>query len=175
MTGDRLGLRALNRATLDRQLLLRRAAIPARRAVQHLAGLQAQAPLAPYVGLWTRLASFHPKNLEDLYAERAVVRAHVMRNTVHLVTAADFIRFRPLFQPLIERATSGTLLVEGQWQGVWKITRAGDKAVLRVTPFVPLSTGDIDAIGIEGIGLLEFALPAAVALDVQFAPARSAQ
>ncbi len=47
--------------------------------------------------------------------------------------------------------------VESQWPGVWKITRAGDKAVLRVTPFVPLRTGDMDAIGIEGIGLLEFA------------------
>ena len=82
---------------------------------------------------------------------------------------------RPVPLPPGNGATSGTLLVEGQWQGVWKITRAGDKAVLRVTPFVPLSTGDIDAIGIEGIGLLEFALPAAVALDVQFAPARSAQ
>jgi hypothetical protein len=104
---DRLSTRQLNRATLHRQLLLDRAARPAGDAIGHLAGLQAQAPLAPYVGLWTRLAGFGHDDLEDLLTERTVVRAHLMRNTVHLVTAADFLRFRPLFQPLMERALAG--------------------------------------------------------------------
>ena len=103
MTSDRISLRALNRATLERQLLLRRAALAPRQAVEHLAGLQAQAPLAPYVGLWTRLAGFRHQQLKDLLTERAVVRAHLMRNTVHLVTAEDFVSFRPLFQPKIDR------------------------------------------------------------------------
>ena len=106
MTG-RLGLRALNRATLARQLLLARAAMTAREAVGHLAGLQAQAPLALYVGLWTRLAGFGPQHLENLLTERAAVRAHLMRNTVHLVTAEDFVSFRPLFQPLMDRGLAG--------------------------------------------------------------------
>jgi hypothetical protein len=101
-------LRALNRATLHRQLLLHRTARPAGQAVAHLAGMQAQAPLAPYVGLWTRLAGFRPAHLENLLSERAVVRAHVMRNTVHLTDARDFTAFRPLFQPLIDRALRGT-------------------------------------------------------------------
>ena len=104
---DRLSHRQLNRATLRRQLLLGRAPRPARDAIEHLAGLQAQAPLAPYVGLWTRLAGFGHEELKDLLAERAVVRAHLMRNTVHLVSAADFVRFRPLFQPVMERALAG--------------------------------------------------------------------
>jgi hypothetical protein len=103
LTPDRLSLRALNRATLERQLLLRRAALAPRQAVEHLAGLQAQAPLAPYVGLWARLAGFRHQQLKDLLTERAVVRAHLMRNTVHLVTAEDFVSFRPLFQPKIDR------------------------------------------------------------------------
>jgi hypothetical protein len=107
MPGDRLTLRELNRATLDRQLLLDRSGWPAAVAVRHLGGLQAQAPLAPYVGLWTRLAGFRPPVLEDLLTERAVLRAHVMRNTVHLVTAADYLAFRPLFQPVMTRALNG--------------------------------------------------------------------
>jgi hypothetical protein len=107
-TTGALTLRALNRATLDRQLLLRRDPRPAGAAVGHLAGLQAQAPLAPYVGLWTRLVGFRPEHLSTLLAERSVVRAHLMRNTVHLVTAPDFVAFRPLFQPRITRALSGS-------------------------------------------------------------------
>jgi hypothetical protein len=107
VAADRLSLLALNRATLDRQLLLRRHAMTAQQAVGHLAGLQAQAPLAPYVGLWTRLAGFRHQELKDLLTERSVVRAHLMRNTVHLVTAGDFLTFRPLFQTLMERALAG--------------------------------------------------------------------
>jgi hypothetical protein len=108
MTGGPLSLRALNRATLHRQLLLQRTARPAGQAVAHLAGMQSQAPLAPYVGLWTRLAGFRPAHLENLLTERAVVRAHVMRNTVHLTDARDFTAFRPLFQRLIDRALRGS-------------------------------------------------------------------
>jgi hypothetical protein len=100
---NELSLRTLNRATLDRQLLLRRHARPARWAIGHLTALQAQAPLAPYVGLWTRLAGFRHEDLQDLLTERSVVRAHLLRNTVHLLTAEDFVGFRALFQPLIER------------------------------------------------------------------------
>jgi hypothetical protein len=98
---QRLSLRAVNRATLDRQLLLRRHEMPARQAVRHLGGLQAQAPLAPYVGLWTRLAGFTTDELSRLLSERTVVRAPVMRATVHLADAADFVAFRPLFGPLL--------------------------------------------------------------------------
>ena len=97
----RLSSRALNRATLDRQLLLRRHEMPARPAVRHLAGLQAQAPLAPYVGLWTRLAGFTTAGLSDLLSQRTVVRAPIMRATVHLVDRSDFVAFRPLFDGLM--------------------------------------------------------------------------
>jgi hypothetical protein len=97
----RLSRRALNRATLDRQLLLRRHPLPARQAVRHLAGLQAQAPLAPHVGLWTRLSGFTPDDLSALLTERKVVRAPIMRATVHAVDAADFVAFRPLFSSLM--------------------------------------------------------------------------
>ena len=107
MTHGRLSLRALNRAALRRQLLLGRAPLTALQAVGHLAGLQAQAPLAPYVGLWTRLAGFRHEELKELITERAVLRAHLMRNTVHLVDAGDYLRFRPLYQPVLARHLAG--------------------------------------------------------------------
>jgi hypothetical protein len=107
VTRDRLSPRALNRAALHRQLLLDRARVTALDAVGRLAGLQAQAPLAPYVGLWTRLAGFRHEELKELITERAVLRAHLMRNTVHLVDAADYLRFRPLYQPLLARHLAG--------------------------------------------------------------------
>jgi hypothetical protein len=101
ITLPRLSHRALNRATLDRQLLLRRHRMPAREALRHLAGLQGQAPLAPYVGLWTRLSGFAQEELTDLYRQRCVVRGPLMRATVHLVDVADYVAFRALFSPLL--------------------------------------------------------------------------
>ncbi len=103
---DLLGRRELNRALLARQLLLRRAhlAIPA--AVEHLAGLQAQAPFPPYYGLWSRLDGFHPGVLARLLLDRSVVRIALMRGTVHLVTARDCLWLRPAVQPRLDRVVS---------------------------------------------------------------------
>lgn len=104
-----LGPRALGRAALERQLLLRRAGLTVLQAIEHLAGMQSQAPQAPYAGLWTRLASFRPEQLATLMTERAVVRGHLMRNTVHLVTARDFLAARELYDPVLAKifASSG--------------------------------------------------------------------
>ena len=97
---DALSQRDLNRATLARQYLLERAPARAVDAIEHLAGMQSQAPLAPYVGLWTRLQDFAPDELSALTEQRQVVRLHLMRNTVHLVSARDCLDWRALFYPL---------------------------------------------------------------------------
>jgi hypothetical protein len=115
---DTLDLRTLNRATLQRQWLLERADRTALDAVEHLAGMQAQAPLAPYVGLWSRLAGFTPDDLAALLLDRRVVRGSLMRATIHLVSARDFLAFRPLIHPCMEREiylnqTYGRHRVEG--------------------------------------------------------------
>ena len=100
---DVLSLRALNRATLERQLLLRRADLPALDAVEHLVGVQAQVPLDPYTGLWSRLERFRPQGLAQLLLDRKAVRIVVMRATIHLVSADDCLLLRPLMQPVLDR------------------------------------------------------------------------
>jgi hypothetical protein len=102
MRADVVSRRALSRATLARQLLLERADHPVPDAVEHLVGLQAQVPGNPYVALWSRLSGFDPETLEQLLLERAVVRIVLMRGTIHLVTAADCLGLRALFQPVLD-------------------------------------------------------------------------
>jgi winged helix DNA-binding protein len=70
---DVLGRRALNRALLEHQMLLRRSKLSAFNAIEHLVGMQAQSPLAPYVGLWTRLERFQPDDLVQLMNDREVI------------------------------------------------------------------------------------------------------
>src|ERR687894_654983 len=96
-----LDARALNRALLARQFLVERQAVPAIDAVTHLIGLQAQEPLEPYVGLWSRLADFDPAELVGLLESRRAVRTLLMRRTLHLVSARDCLRLRPLHQPML--------------------------------------------------------------------------
>jgi hypothetical protein len=71
--------------------------------VEHLVGLQAQAPMPPYYGLWSRLEGFEPHELGRMLTGREVVRLTLMRWTLHLVTVSDALRLRPLVQPLMER------------------------------------------------------------------------
>lgn len=102
--GSVLSTRALNRAFLARQLLLERSSMPVRDALAHLVGLQAQAPLAPYVGLWSRLARFDAAELAGLIESRQAVRIALFRSTIFLVTAEDCRALRAVVQPVIDRS-----------------------------------------------------------------------
>ena len=98
-----LSSRALNRATLERQMLLRRRTRSATDALGYLVGMQAQAPNAPYVGLWSRLEGFRHEELSALVADRQAVRTTLLRGTIHLVTAGDCLALRPVLQSALER------------------------------------------------------------------------
>jgi Winged helix DNA-binding domain len=97
-----LSRRALNRATLARQLLLERSPLTPVEAVERLVGLQAQEPPNPYTALWSRLEGFRPEALAALLEERRVVRIPLMRSTIHLVSADDCLVLRPLMQPVLD-------------------------------------------------------------------------
>ncbi|GAB3488028.1 winged helix DNA-binding domain-containing protein [Amycolatopsis cihanbeyliensis] len=103
MSTDELSLRALNRALLARQLLLRRERRGALEVIEHLVGMQAQSPAPPCYGLWSRISGFDPAEVNTLLTERKVVRTTVMRGTIHLVSADDCLALRPLLQPVLER------------------------------------------------------------------------
>ncbi|MGW1814856.1 winged helix DNA-binding domain-containing protein [Streptomyces sp. NPDC002125] len=98
-----LSTRALNRATLERQLLLRRAAVTAKEAIGGLVGLQAQNTRPPYFQLHARLADFDPAELSALMESREVVRIVTLRSTIHTHTAEDALTLRPLVQPARDR------------------------------------------------------------------------
>jgi len=93
-----LTLRELNRATLARQILLDRERVPAVEAVGRLAGMQAQEPKHPFVGLWTRVAGFRREALHRALHDRSVVRATLMRGTLHLASAEDYLAARPVLR-----------------------------------------------------------------------------
>ena len=89
----RLTARRLNRATLARQLLLRREPVKVAEAVRRVVALQAQEAASPYLALWNRLAPFDPAALDAAFARHEVIKATLMRITLHTVTAADYPAF----------------------------------------------------------------------------------
>ena len=99
-----LGRRALNRALLARQFLLERVVMSPESVIEHLVGMQAQVPTDPYVALWSRIEGFRPEALSELIGTRRAVRAAaMMRTTIHLLTAEDWLALRPVLQVVAER------------------------------------------------------------------------
>lgn len=141
MSPPLLSARALNRALLSRQLLLERARMPAIAAIEKLAGMQSQAPHPPYIGLRSRLAGFHHKELSKLITDRSVVRLSMMRSTIHLVTAQDALALRPLFQPVMERALKGAYGKRLEGLDLAEVVAAG-RALVEARP---LTLGDLGA------------------------------
>ncbi|MDT0305756.1 winged helix DNA-binding domain-containing protein [Streptomyces sp. DSM 44917] len=98
-----ISLRALNRALLDRQMLLRRSSLTAAQAVEHLVGLQTQVPGTHYTALFARLAGFDPEDFSRRLEAREFVRVSLLRSTIHTVTAADCLALRPVLRAAHER------------------------------------------------------------------------
>ncbi|MHB1224134.1 MAG: winged helix DNA-binding domain-containing protein [Gemmatimonadaceae bacterium] len=138
-----IGRRALNRALLARQLLLDRQPITAVEALERLVGLQSQAPTPPYVGLWTRLARFHPDDLSRLILERGAVRMPLMRATIHLVTARDALALRAVVQPVLARAFAGSPWRRGIGTADLETVLAAGRALLAERPRTSAALGPL--------------------------------
>lgn len=96
--------RGLNRATLARQMLLRREKLGVGDAVRRVAALQAQEPASPYVALWNRIDGFDPADLDAAFAAREVVKATLIRITLHAVHMDDYRVFREAMDPTLRAA-----------------------------------------------------------------------
>jgi winged helix DNA-binding protein len=114
-----LSQRDLNRATLARQLLLKRAKLPVPRALERVAGLQAQLGAAPYIGLWSRLEGFRRESLERALLSGKAARGVLMRGTVHVVSAPDY----GLFSAALDVAPPGWVTPEAARDAV-RVTAA---------------------------------------------------
>ena len=98
--------RELNRATLARQLLLERAPLSPTQAVEQLIGMQAQEARPPFIGLWSRLQDGRREEMIRAIHDRSLIRATLMRGTIHLFSAADYRAFRPAIQPVLDKGMS---------------------------------------------------------------------
>jgi hypothetical protein len=122
-----LSRRALNRALLARQMLLAREEISALGAVHRLVGLQAQQANPPFIGLWTRLARFERAELARLIHDREVIRAPLMRATLHLMTAADYLALRGALQPALSAGMRSVLRDRTKTFDIAAITAAASR------------------------------------------------
>jgi hypothetical protein len=123
---ETLGNPALSRAMLARQLLLKREKLSIEAAVERIGGMQAQLARAPFVGLWSRLAKMERGDLEKALEDKRVVRATLMRGTLHLVSADDYVALRGTIQLALDHGMRGLLkerLKEGDTKKVVEIAK----------------------------------------------------
>jgi hypothetical protein len=124
--------RQLNRATLARQLLLRREPMDVPEGIQRVVALQAQEPASPYLAMWTRLADFRPDDLDAAFAAREVVKASLMRITLHVVHAADY----PAFHRAMVPSLRGSRLNDRRYTATGLTTADADTLLPQVLDFL---------------------------------------
>ena len=127
MSSDVLTTRALNRAVLARQMLVRREKIKAVVAVERLAGMQAQIPRPPFVGLWSRVEGFQREHLIKSVESHELLRGTLMRGTLHLASRKDFNAFRNALAPDLARITKSILRDRADIVGLPRLISAARK------------------------------------------------
>jgi hypothetical protein len=172
MAAQVLTTRALNRATLKRQMLLERSDMPIAEAVEFLGGLQAQQSNDPYIALWSRLQRFRQEDLTALILDKSLLRGTTMRGTLHLHTVPDLIGFRRLVQPFLSAQWKSNFLKRFGTEDKAKVIKAG----VRLLDKSAMTAGALNkALKAKFPSAEPIALSAAVALHetlVQIPPTR---
>ena len=102
-----LSARTLNRTTLQRQMLLQRESLSVPEAVRRLVALQAQHAASPYVALWNRLEAFDPAEMDAAFVTQDLVKATLLRLTLHAVHGDDYATFREAMESRIRTGWIG--------------------------------------------------------------------
>jgi hypothetical protein len=138
----------LNRATLARQLLLRRTPADVVEATAAVGGLQAQEPASPYIALWTRLEAFDADVMSRAFEDRRMVKAGLMRATLHAMPATDYLLLRPAVAPVFSGASR---LMRGAQPDAPRLARL--RAAIEALAATPRPNGELrDALAaMEGV------------------------
>ncbi|QOY90945.1 winged helix DNA-binding domain-containing protein [Paludibaculum fermentans] len=118
--------RELNRALLERQMLLRRERTPVLEVIQRLIAMQAQQPRPPFIGLWTRIDGFTAPELAALLRDRQVVRVTHLRGTLHLLTTTDYLALRGAMQPVLSAGMHSILKQRGAVLDIEAVVQAAE-------------------------------------------------
>lgn len=142
--------RGLNRATLARQLLLQREPLTVVDAVRRIVAIQAQEPASPYIALWNRVVDFDPADLDVAYAEHAVLKASLMRITLHAVAAGDY----PQFQHAMVSLLRDGRLTDRRFEETGMTIAEADALLPDVLAFAsePRTNADIEAWLVDRLG-----------------------
>lgn len=140
----------MNRATLDRQLLLHRARLPVDEVVRRVVALQAQEPASPYLALWNRMAGFVPEALTTAFAEGRVIKAPLMRITLQAVHRADY----PAFRHAMAASLRASRVYDRRFKGLGLAAADADALIpgLRAFTAEPRTNAHIDAWVRERLG-----------------------
>ena len=138
-----LTTRRLNRATMARQLLLERHDLDVVEGLRRVAALQAQEPASPYVALWNRIDGFDPSQLDEAFADRALIKASLMRITLHAVTADDY----PAFHAAMLDTLRASRLNDKRFRDTGLSIEEADALIPKLLRYVlrPRSKDDIEA------------------------------
>ena len=134
----------LNRATLRRQLLLERERLDVVEAVRRIVAVQAQEPASPYLALWNRVADFDPADLDAAFADRSVVKASLVRLTLHAVVAGDY----PAFHEAMVGSLRASRLNDPRYTSTGLSTADADALLLHLLKFAsePRTKAEIETL-----------------------------
>lgn len=145
-----LTVRQLNRATLGRQLLLGREPLGVVDAVRRVVAIQAQEAASPYLALWNRVAGFDPAELDGAFTDHAVVKASLMRITLHAVAAEDY----PVFHAAMLNSLRAARLHDQRFTSIGLSAADADALMAQLLEFAgqPRSNADFEALINERLG-----------------------
>lgn len=147
---EQVTARQLNRATLARQMLLQREQLAIVDAVKRVTALQAQEPVSPYVAMWSRVEGFDPADLDRAFKDRAVIKASLMRVTLHAVVAEDYLPF----QKAMLRTLRASRLNDRRFESTGLTIEEADELVPHLLSFLtePRNRAEIEGMLADRLG-----------------------